>query len=432
MLRKFLVSLPLMIALLAAGAGFAYLLISTKPPPVRRETPTATTRVQAYPLERQAVVETFHGSGTARPDEAVTLSAQVGGKIVEVAKGLEDGSKVTKGQLLLRIEEADYQHQLDRAKNLIKADQATLKQIEIERKNIQKLIASAKQDVQITEDEYSRVARLFEDNLAAKREFDLVRSALLRTTREVDNLESRLAQIEPRRMQTEASLDAHKAEVRIAELNLSRCRIESPFDGQVRRRVVEQNETVAPGQPLIQLLKLDRVEVPVELPASLASKVKIDTPCKLHVESLENQTWHGTIERLSPLADEKSRTFTAYVTVDNTDQSTPLIPGMFVQAEITGPEHADALVVPRGAIRNDTVYVAEDGKARRRPIELHTTLEDRAIIAQGVDVGDAIILTNLASLYDGAPIYVDTAASTALANGRADKGPTSQAVETVP
>ncbi len=432
MLRKFLVSLPLMLAVLAGGAGFAYLLISTKPPPARRTTPMATTRVQVYPLARQTVEEVFKGHGTARPDQLATLSAQVGGKIVEVAKGLEDGSEVTEGQLLLRIEEADYTHQLDRAKNLIKADQATLEQIEIERNNIKTLIASAKQEVKITEDEYSRVARLFEDNLAAKREFDLARTALLRVTRELENLETRLAQLEPKRSQTEASLDAHQAEVRLAELSLSRCRIVCPFDSRVKRRAVELNETVAPGQPLIQLLKLDRVEVPVELAASQASKVTIGSRCTLRVENADDKAWHGTIERLSPSADAQSRTFTAYVMVDNTDQPQPLMPGLFVRAEIAGPKHADALVVPRGAIRNRAVYVAEDGKARRRPVELRFTLEDHAVIEQGVEPGEAIIVTNLASLYDGAPIQADTVEPTALANARGEPTPATQSAETPP
>ena len=216
MLRKFLVSLPLMALALAAGGAVAAWLVHTKPPPVRREDPTRAMRVEVFRVGPQTVQEVLVGYGTARPDETATLSAQVAGKVVGVAKGLEDGATIKKDQVLIRIEEDDYRHQLDRAGNLIKADQATLKQIELERSNLEKLIASAKQEVRIAEDEYRRVSGLFEKQVAAKREFNLVRSMLLRATRELDTLETRLAVLEPRKEQTLASMSAHKSEVALA------------------------------------------------------------------------------------------------------------------------------------------------------------------------------------------------------------------------
>lgn len=427
MLRKFLVSLPLMLLAVAGGSGFAYYLIATKPPPVRKEDPARAIRVEVFRVAPETVRETFVGFGTARPDEGVTLSAQVGGKIVEVARGLEDGSAIKAGQLLIRIEEDDYKHQLERTGNLIKSDEATLQQIEIERENLKTLLASAQQDVRIAKDEYTRISRLFENDAAAKREFDLVRSALLRVTREEDTLKSRLAQLGPKKAQTEASMAAHKAEVELARLSLGRCRIVAPFDGRVQRRVVEVGETVGPGTPLLMVLKMDRIEVPIELPATCASKTEIGNACTLAVESVPSLRWTGRLERLGPAADVQSRTITAYVVVDNTAQPKPLLPGLFVRAEVDGPLHADALVVPRGAIRSGSVFVAVDGVAREKPVTLACTLRDRAVVTRGIQSGDELILTNLASLRDAMPVEV-AATTHGVADGRRMPTTTSQSV----
>jgi len=425
MLRKFLISLPLMALLVAGGLFIAAKLIATKPSPVRKDDPMRPARVEVYHAARQKVQEKLIGYGTARADEMATISAQVGGKVVEVADGLEDGSAIKADQVLVRIEEDDYRYQLERASNLIRADQASLEQIKLEGANLGRLITSAKQDVRIAEDEYKRVSGLFENKVAAKREFDLVRVTLLRATRELDTLQTRLAVLDPRTEQAKASMAAHRAEVALAQLSLDRCRIVAPFDGRLRRRQIEVGETVAPGRPLMVVLKLDRIEVPIELPASCASKVEVGNECALSVESMPSERWTGRVERLGPAADEMSRTFTAYVVVVNGKQPKPLLPGLFVRAEGAGPVHADALVVPRGAIRTGAVFVAVDGVAHRRPIELTCSLRDMAVVRSGIEAGDAVILTNLASLRDQMSIELEQEGRR-LANSRGTPSPASR------
>ncbi len=425
MLRKFLVSLVLMALVVAGGLGVAAYLIRTKPPPVRKANPIRPLRVAVHRVIPKTVQETVVGYGTARPDEAATISAQVSGKIVEVARGLEDGSSITQGQLLIHIEEDDYRHQLERARNLIKADQATLEQIKLEGDNLRRLVSSAEQEVRIAQDEYTRVSRLFEKNVAAKREFDLIRASVLRVTREQDTLRTQLAVLGPRTEQTLASMAAHKAEVELAQLSLDRCRITAPFDGRVKRRLVEIGETIGPGRPVMTVLKLDRIEVPIELPASGAGKVEIGSGCALSVESMPAVRWPGRVERLGPAADERSRTFTAYVVVDNAKQRAPLLPGLFVRAEVAGPVHTDVLVVPRGAIRDGVVFVAVDGVARRRPVTLAATLKDTAVVSNGIRADDTVIVTNLAGLRDEMQVEIEEQGRE-LANSRGEAGTASR------
>jgi hypothetical protein len=111
--------------------------------------------------------------------------------------------------------------------------------------------------------------------------------------------------------------------------------------------------------------------------------------------------------------------------VDNTKQPTPLVPGSFVRAEIAGPLHADAIVVPRGSLRDGAVFVVEDGLALKRPVELTCSLRDVVVVRSGLKVGDNVIVTNLASLQDRMPVTVK-AREDLLANNRPKPSATSR------
>jgi RND family efflux transporter MFP subunit len=114
--------------------------------------------------------------------------------------------------------------------------------------------------------------------------------------------------------------------------------------------------------------------------------------------------WQGEVVRISPQADEQTRTVQIFVEVDNHRQSTPLLPGTFVHARIEGPVLTDVMVVPRDAVLTGKSFVDVDGRAQRRVVTIDRTLHGLAIVADGLNVGERVILTNLDVMYDGAPV----------------------------
>jgi membrane fusion protein (multidrug efflux system) len=138
---------------------------------------------------------------------------------------------------------------------------------------------------------------------------------------------------------------------------------------------------------------------------------------------MQSETWGGEVVRISPTADEQTRTFAAYLLVDNTRQSHPLVPGTFVKATVQGPRHTNRILVPRGAIRSGRVFVVENGVAQTRPLTVERFLEDRALIRGDLHDGDRIILSHLDRLADGSPVRVsDEQAASATASTRPEKG----------
>jgi multidrug efflux pump subunit AcrA (membrane-fusion protein) len=117
-------------------------------------------------------------------------------------------------------------------------------------------------------------------------------------------------------------------------------------------------------------------------------------------------SWNGVVERVSPEADELTRTATVYVVVDNTDKAKPLLPKNHVVARIEGPMHEGLIVLPRDAIRDNRVFVAKNNHVELRTIKIKRTLQNLAIIESGLSAGDQVVMTNLDVIHEGANIQI--------------------------
>lgn len=402
--RRLLISLPLILLPLGGSAYFAHWLYSTKPPADRSAEPRRPMVVDVRRVELEDIQEIFVGYGSARADRAVTLAAEVGGMVVELAPQLNDGSPVAEGQLLVRIDDRTYRRQLDRAESMAAELEARIGQLDVERGNLERMAAIADQEVRVNRDELKRLTDLFEEELATKKEVDFAHLAYQRSRRGHLEYENQLALIDPRRVALSATRDVRLAEASLAELDMERCHITAPFDGQIERIVVQAGDRVQPGSEIARIVASRHIEIPIELAVSVRPRIAVGAHCSLAVESMPGIRWEGTVSRLSPGADPRSRTFSAYVMVDNNDHEVPLIPGYFLTARVTGPILRQVLAVPRGAIVQNHVFVVNDEAAHVRAIKIERLVGERAVVSGDLRPNDLVILSNLDVLYNGAPV----------------------------
>jgi len=407
MIARAVISVILAVLVLGAGATIARVLTQTRPVPQETQTAPSPPLVRTQALRPESVNQTLVGYGSARAQRSALLTAEVGGEIVEIAAGLEDGTPVRAGQLLVRIDDRRYAQTLRQRRALADADQARIAQLDVEAANLRRLIEIADRELRVRHDEERRLADLFERDNASKTEYDLARLAHDRLLRERTNLQNQLELLEPQRQQLEASLAGRLADVEIAGLDVEHCRIVAPFDGQIDELSVEVGERVQRAGPIASLVDPLRMEVPVELPISARAGLAVGAAARMWMDSLPDTRWSGRVERISPDADERSRTFRAFVVVDNREQRTPLVPGCFLRAELTGPTLSDVLLVPRGAIIGNHVFVALAGRAARRSVSVDRLVAERAVVSGEIEAGDRVILTNLDLLEDGVAIRVD-------------------------
>lgn len=408
MRRRFLLSILLIATLLGAGGLGFWMLVHFAPPPPRRSVERPMLIVRGVRVEPRDAVERLAGFGTARAKRFARVAAEVAGTVIERSDALEVGNTVLAGTVLVRIDERDYRQQLARAEAQLRIAEAQLAQVRQELENVQHLIEIARGELEIAEREYKRVQDLFERARSTRRELDLAQADLQRSRRTVQNLENQKNLLPARIQAAEATRALREADVAQARLNLERCTVRAPFDGRITQVAVERGETVAPGQVLFAILDPRQIEVAIELPVSLRDRVRTGADCTLRLENSPLHVWQARVVRIDPQADARTRTFSLYVEWNEGDEvPNPLLPGMFVQAIVTGPTLPGVLVVPRDALVNDAVFVYEDGLARRRSVRVERRLLDRCVVS-GLRPGDVVITSNLDALYDGMPVRVVT------------------------
>ncbi|NOX58501.1 MAG: efflux RND transporter periplasmic adaptor subunit [Planctomycetes bacterium] len=404
MLRKTIVTIALAAILLSGGLGIQKWLIANKPDPVRSDVDSRAPLVSTVLLTPADVRDVLRGFGTALADRQATLTAEVSAPVVERVDNLDAGDAVEAGQKLIRLDDRQYVAELHEAQSRLAAQDALLNQLKVEAQNNLALLEISESDLKITREEFDRVQQLFDQGHAPKTERDSTRLRYQISLRAKQQIENQVALIEPRRLQIVAERAGAEAAAELAQLNIERCLVKAPFAGVVETVSVDVGDRVQMGAQLVRLINLDRIEIPVELAVSTRVQAFVGANVDLHVESMPTVRWKGKVSRISPSADVLTRTYRVYVEVDNLDHATPLLPGYFVQAHVDGELLRQALLVPRNAIVDGHVYVANGHQAHVRQVEVLRFLEDDAVLSGDVRPGDLVIISNLDALYEKADV----------------------------
>lgn len=338
-----------------AGAPFAAGRMETPPPLVRvvRPQPAATVlRVRA--------------TGSVAVRNYVSLTPQVGGRVVSLAPGLRAGGAFQAGEELLVIDRRDFQLAYEQA---------------------QAEVATAAADLQLRQ---------------AESDAAIANYALLQPGAEAPPLVAKAPQI----AQATARLAAAEARADIAALELERTAFALPFAGRVQTSTAEVGQVLSRGQPFGQVFALDAVEVVVPVPpddlARLAGAVGRAATVESGARRLAAQ-----VARVSPALDQRSRFATLYLTFDGAGETLP--PGTFVDVAVDGPAVPNTFVLPAAAEQvGGTVWAVADGTLRRmQPTELARI--DAGWLVAAFDAADGVVLGAVPGAREGLPVQLAAA-----------------------
>lgn len=370
-LRKFLVVItPILIVVGFIAVTGTFIAMNKKPEEKKR--PFNTLAVMADYARLDTVQLSINTQGEARPRTEIDLVPQVGGKVVYVSPNFIEGGIFQKGEVLIRIEDADYQVAVIRA---------------------QASVAQAEQTL---------VRETAEGEIARKDYEELGRGN-----------PSPLALREPQKQQAQAALQAAQAELEGARLQLTRTEVRAPFAGRVRSKASDLGQFVSPGTRLGRIFSTDIVEV--RLPLTDSDLSKIDLPIAYVAKSAktaprvelsatiggQTQNWTGRIMRTDATYDTQTRALFAIAEVFDpygkgaSDKGVPLAPGLFVDGTVKGKIFEDMIVLPRDGLRpQDEVYVVDGkGKVEIRKTEVVDTDANRAVLRSGVKDGELVVLS---------------------------------------
>lgn len=403
---RVLISVVVMVALMAvAGQAFSY-LTSTKPTATKTSVTALPPLVDVIRVDPTDVRETYLGYGTARAEREATVAAEVMGRIVSVPGEIDDGNFVEQGAVLAEVDKRDYENALELAQAQLADIDARLETLDVEKSNNEQLIEIAERELQVSEAEYQRIKSLRESGNASKKELDFSRLAAEQSRRQLQTLRNAVALIPVRKAELRATKAAREVEIERARINLTKATIRAPISGQLDQLFVDSGDMTMQGAQVARIINTDLIEVPVELPLAVRNKVKIGAIVSMWMDSATDERWMARVVRLAPIANEASRTFLAYLEVDNREQELPLMPGSFITARIDGKMIRDALVIPRGVMVGDDVFVAKDGRVVRKQVTIRALIGDKAVVGGDIEPGDRVITSNLDILFAGSAVRV--------------------------
>ena len=367
------------------GVGGTLVLQSLKPEPEKAEEVRVGLNVFAEQVRRGDLQITVEAQGEVRPRREIVVAPQISGRIAYVSPDFIDGGFIKQGQLLVRVEAADYELAVVRARSgVASAEQALTREIaeaELARQDIE--------DLGITD-------------------------------------VSPLARREPQLAQAQAALDAAKAQLKDAELALGRTAVYAPFSGRVWERNVDIGQVVATGQSLGRIFANDVVEVSLPLddeemgrlglPLAFAASDEKPGPKVVFsatVGGIERH-WTGEVVRTAAAVNTQTRQINVIAELQDpygrgADNGAPMAPGLFVSAVIEGNTIPDVLIAPRASLRgDDRIFIGnpETGTLSIRTVDLIYSDPHGAYVRSGINPGEFAVTSPIQAAFDGMNITV--------------------------
>jgi len=203
-------------------------------------------------------------------------------------------------------------------------------------------------------------------------------------------------------------LDALKASYDLAALELDYTEIRSPIDGVVSARLIKLGNTIDVNAPTFKVTTLEPLVSYLHVPEREYRRIDRGQAATITIDALSGVTFEAQVARVSPVVDPDTGTFK--ITVEVSDPTRRLKPGMFARIDVVHDTRKAALVVPRAAVLEEggrsLVFVVNDGTAEKREVTTGYSEGGNVEIRQGLNDSDQIVTVGHTNLKDGSRVNV--------------------------
>lgn len=348
----------------------------------------AARQVKTTAVAETPFGETVTANGTLAAFDQTTLSVKVPGRLGSISVDL--GSVVKRGQVIAQISPEDYSLRVQQAQAALAQARVRLglspdgndDAIDPEKTSTIRQARAVYDEARFNRD---RAAKLVEQGVIAKAEFDSVNSAF-------KVAEGRYQDAYEEVRNRQGVLAQRKSELALAQQQLKDTSVVAPLDGVVQEKRASVGEYLAAGAPVVNVVRMDPLRLRAEIPERESRAVHAGQDVRVTVEGDAN-VYLGKIMRLSPVIAEQNRVLMVEADVRNNGT---LRPGSFAHAEIVTNDAKMAVTVPNNAIVTfagiDKVIVVQNGKALERPITTGRRSPEFTEIVNGVNVGEKVVI----------------------------------------
>jgi membrane fusion protein (multidrug efflux system) len=334
---------------------------------VDKASPTnARISVQIMPLNTaQSCEHTLALVGSLKPNQIAHIATNIAGQVMETQ--IERGQWVRKGSTLIRLDSNTFSWAVNEA---------------------EARLASMESAAELATMQCHRQEALYKEKAISQEALD---------------------EANQRCKTSEANVKAAQAQLNIAQKNLADAEIKAPFSGQIEERLVNTGEHVQASHKVAILVETSRLKLEFFVPEQYARHIKPESVIRFKVRSLPDQSFPAKIIHISPTVRDTSRDIVVEAEFNN--QANQLKPGMFAEIELV-LEETHTSTLPSTALRRDDtgarVFVAENGIAREKMVELGNLCQGQWMLLKGLEPGASIISPLTDDIRDGTPIQVQT------------------------
>ena len=315
---------------------------------VKQERPPVNTVVML--VKPTTISNRLNLPGSVEAWTKLDLTIKIAGTVEEVM--VREGDRVQKGDVLLKIEADDYRIALERARAAYRLAKAY----------------------------YERDKTVYAKGVIPPAE-----------------LEAR-----------ETGMETAKADLDNAKLMYERCLVKAPIDGVVRRLDAKVGMFLGVGDPVGEILQIDKVKAVIGIPESDVTAVRELDLVEVNIKALDNRTVTGKRYFISSSPETMARLYRLELELDNPDHS--ILPGMFVRADIIKQQSDQALSIPFYSIisRNDEqyVFVEKDGVVEKRDVKTGIMEQWMIEITDGLEPGEHVVVEGHRDVEDGRSVKV--------------------------
>jgi membrane fusion protein, multidrug efflux system len=310
---------------------------------------TGAVMVEVRVIKPDTLLNIIYSTGSLLPNEKVELRNEVSGRITGIY--FKEGTEVSQGTLLLKINDQDLQAQL--SKNSV-------------------------QEKMARDDEY-RKKQLLEIKAISQEEYDLAAN----------------------------TLKSVQAERQLLDAQLAKTQIFAPLSGKIGLRNVSPGSFITANTLIATIQQVDPIKIEFSVPEKYTQLIRTGMPISFSMDYTP-EPFSGRIYAIESGVDESTRTVRVRATCPNPGRK--LVPGTFARISVVLEEINDAITVPSesmvGDIAGNKVFVVRGGKATSVPVFAGIRTEKEVQIIQGLQPGDSLILTGLLQVSDGTPVTV--------------------------
>jgi multidrug efflux pump subunit AcrA (membrane-fusion protein) len=383
----------------------------------------ANVRSEATPANSPAAIEVttaqaitrelprfFEATGSLAGDQQTDVAPSIAGKVVAV--GVDLGSYVRRGQMIVRLDDVDSKLRVEQAQAQLEQFKAALRQAEEKvglrpgqafDPNRVPEVANARVALELAEKNLRRSEKLIESGDVSRAFYDQQKAQRDQLKEVYESAVSLSRQNYAAVMTARANVANAESQLGLARRALSYALVFSPIDGYVAERTADLGEYVYPTTKVATIVRINPLRIRIDIPEQAIPEVTVGQSVSVTTSAWPDKNFSGRIARISPNVSASSRTLSVEADIENS--SGVLKPGQFATVRILQSRSQPAVLVPSRAVLTEAgvsrLFVIKNGHAEQRLVQLGQSESDLVEVKSGVATGEQVATSNIEQLSDG-------------------------------